>query len=108
MGPIIENNVQRIQELCQQFNVQRLHVFGSATNEKFNEQSDIDFLVKFGSININDYADNYFGFYYALERLFKRKIDLVSESALSNPYFIESVEESKKLIYDKRNQEVSV
>ncbi|NJB81929.1 putative nucleotidyltransferase, partial [Wenyingzhuangia aestuarii] len=29
-----------------------------------------------------------------------RKIDLVTEKSLKNPYFIESINESKELIYE--------
>ena len=35
----------------------------------------------------------------ALEQLFQRPVDLVVESAIKNPYFRESVERSKALLY---------
>jgi hypothetical protein len=34
-----------------------------------------------------------------LEALFQRKVDLLTENSLSNPYFIESIEETKELLY---------
>ena len=69
-------------------------------NEKFNEKSDLDFLVSFNkNIELLDYADNYFNFLFSLEDLFSRDIDLVTEKSLKNPYFIKELENTKQLIY---------
>jgi predicted nucleotidyltransferase len=77
-----------------------LYVFGSVLNEKFNEKSDLDFLVSFNkNIELLDYADNYFNFLFSLEDLFSRNIDLVTEKSLKNPYFIKELENTKQLIY---------
>ena len=46
-----------------------------------------------------DYADNYFELAEQLEQLFKRPVDLVTEKSLFNPYFIESVNKNKTLVY---------
>jgi len=37
--------------------------------------------------------------HYKLEELFGRKIDLITEKSLSNPCFIESIEETEQLLY---------
>lgn len=87
--------------LCVTFNVKRLYAFGSVVTESFNEHSDIDFLLSFAdNISIEEYTENYFTLHYKLEEIFNRKIDLVTERSLSNPYFIASVENSKELIYE--------
>jgi predicted nucleotidyltransferase len=39
------------------------------------------------------------GFKEALEQLFGRSVDLVVPSAIRNPYFLESVERGKALLY---------
>lgn len=67
--------------------------------ESFNDKSDIDILISFKDISIEKYTDNYFELHYKLEELFNRKIDLLTENSLSNPYFIESIEETKQLLY---------
>ena len=67
--------------------------------DKFDENSDIDILVSFKELSIAKYTDNYFDLHYKLEELFDRKIDLLTENSLSNPYFIESIEETKQLLY---------
>jgi uncharacterized protein len=100
MNSIIENNKSSIDKLCKDNKVNQLYVFGSVLNEKFNEKSDIDLVVSFdNSLELFDYADNYFNFLFSLEDLFKREIDLVTEKSLKNPYFIKELNNTKKLIY---------
>ena len=45
------------------------------------------------------YAHAYFGLLEALETLFGSSVDLVEDSAIINPYFRESVEESRIPLY---------
>lgn len=100
MQRIIENNKDKLIELCQEYDVQTMYVFGSASTDDFKETSDIDILISFkDDISIEKYTDNYFELHYKLEELFNRKVDLITENSLSNPYFKESVEQTKKLLY---------
>lgn len=96
---IIEDKIDTLRELCKTYDVKRMYVFGSVCTDKFNETSDIDILISFKDISIEKYTDNYFELHYKLEKLFNRRIDLLTENSLSNPYFIESVEETKMLLY---------
>ena len=52
------------------------------------------------NISIEDYTDNFFSLREKLSTLFKRDIDLVTRRSLSNPFFIQDVEQSKILIYE--------
>ena len=76
-----------------------MYVFGSVCTDKFNENSDIDILISFDTLSIEQYTDNYFELHYKLQDLFGRDIDLLTERSLSNPYFIQGVEKTKQLIY---------
>ena len=101
MQPIIENNKLKIAEICKDLNIKTLHVFGSATTNRFNKDSDIDFLLSFPeNISIEQYTDNYFELHYKLRELLNREIDITTERSLSNPYFIESDNETKQLLYE--------
>ena len=73
--------------------------FWLCTNNKFNDESDIDLLVSFKPLEFGEYADNYFKAAESFEKVFGRKVDLVTEKSLHNPYFINSVNTSKKMIY---------
>lgn len=98
---LIELNMQRIMELCRRYKVKTLYVFGSILTSRFNDNSDVDLLVRFkkDEIPLDDYADNFFDFQFALEDVFGRKVDLVCEDAIKNPYFRQEVESTKHYIY---------
>ena len=96
---LLEKNSENIKKLCAAHYVSKLYAFGSILKGNFTSKSDIDFLVDFADIGLEDYADNYFDLKFALEDLFKRKIDLLEKKALTNPYLIESIDASKKEIY---------
>jgi hypothetical protein len=79
--------------------VESLFVFGSVCTNNFNEKSDIDLLVSFKPMDFGDYADTYFELVDKFENLFQRPVDLVTDKSLSNPYFINSVNQTKTLLY---------
>jgi hypothetical protein len=85
--------------LCQEHEVRSLHLFGSQAKGNANETSDIDLLVAFKDLPIDRYTDHYFELHEKLEKLFGRPIDLVTVNMLGNPYFIQSVESTKQLLY---------
>ena len=100
MNPIIQNQLQAIKALCNQYKVKSLYSFGSVNTPNFTDKSDIDLLIDFDpSLSIEDYTDNFFFLREHFTKLFKRDVDLVTRRSLSNPFFIQDVEQSKMLIY---------
>jgi predicted nucleotidyltransferase len=101
MQKIIEKNIDTLRYLCNSLGIVRLYAFGSVVTDKFDANSDIDFLISFDeNLSIEEYTTNYFTFQYKLREIFNREIDVVTERTLSNPYFIQSIDESKQLIYE--------
>lgn len=91
---------QDLETLCRRFGVRRLELFGSAARNLLQEGSrDLDFLVEFERPLRPGYTDRYFGLLEGLEALFGRPVDLVIDSAIKNPYFRESVDETKTVLY---------
>ena len=45
------------------------------------------------------HAKAYFGMLFGLEDLFHRKIDLVETPAVSNPYFLNSINQNRTVLY---------
>jgi len=80
--------------------VSELFVFGSVLGDSFNEESDIDFVVNFSDVSLEDYADNYFDLKFSLERIFERDVDLLERKAIRNPYLLESIDSTKQLVYE--------
>ncbi len=96
---LIRNNIQKIVALCRKYKVNKLFVFGSILTDRFNDDSDVDFVVSFNEAEVNDYFDNYFDFKYSLEELFGRNVDLLEEQTIKNPYLKKDVDATKALIY---------
>jgi predicted nucleotidyltransferase len=99
MNPIFQERIDEIKEICLAFKVRDLYSFGSVNTLTFKDDSDIDLLISFKDILIEEYTNNYFELHYKFEELFKRPVDLITENSLSNPYFIKSIDQTKTLIY---------
>jgi predicted nucleotidyltransferase len=100
MIPELTERRAELEALCRRFDVLRLEVFGSAVTGAFNDESDLDFLVELrfdGSYG--GYADRYFSLLEGLEDLFGRPVDLVVDSAIKNPFFRQSVEQTRVPLY---------
>ncbi|OSZ78815.1 hypothetical protein CAP35_11360 [Chitinophagaceae bacterium IBVUCB1] len=103
MIELIKNNMDKIQDVCRKHHVLSLYLIGSAARDTgFSADSDIDFLYRFDKAAIGemDYADNYFSLLHELQGLLERKVDLVPEEKLKNPYFIDSINKSKYKLYE--------
>lgn len=96
---IVEKNRNLINEICSRYKVAKLFVFGSVLTNRFNEKSDIDFIVDFENVTLPEYADNYFDLKSELEKILNRKVDLLEEKAIRNPYLRNSIDSSKILVY---------
>ena len=71
----------------------------------------IDLIVQFESTDMppEEKGQLYWDLLDDLEKLFGRKVDLLTDKKFSNPYFREEVEAHKTLIYDRaQSQEVLV
>ncbi len=100
---IIEQNTDKLIELCINHRVGQLYIFGSALTSQFNESSDIDLLVQFNPVNLLEYFDNYMDFKEQLEILFGRPVDLIENQAVKNPIFRKVIDRQKKLIYERKS-----
>ena len=96
---LIELNIDKIIALCKKYKVAKLWVFGSILTPRFNDQSDVDFSVEFDRKAIDDMFVVFFDFVEELQTLLDRKIDLVDETAIKNPYFRKQLDATKQLIY---------
>ena len=100
MIPTVESKLADLSELCRQYRVRRLELFGSAASSRFNPAtSDLDFLVEFERSSPAESARFYFGFLFALQALFGRDVDLVESAAIQNPYFLKSIAKERVLLY---------
>ena len=85
--------------LCKQRRVSRLELFGSAASGSADRAHDLDFLVDFEKMPPAEHADAYFGLWEDLRGLFQQPVDLVETEAIRNPYFLESVNRTRTVLY---------
>jgi predicted nucleotidyltransferase len=105
MASPVEKHRDALAALCRQHGVARLCLFGSAATEHFDPAtSDLDFIVAFADKS-SGYADRYLDFAEALEELFGREVDVVTERSVQNPYFRRSVESTQRLVYEREDKE---
>lgn len=87
MEAAVSLDIDAIRRACERFGVERLRVFGSVLTDWFDpETSDVDFLVTFQPERENLFRD-YFDLKLELERIIGRKVDLVMERSVRNPFF---------------------
>ncbi|MBI4718177.1 MAG: nucleotidyltransferase domain-containing protein [Planctomycetes bacterium] len=101
MIALIEKNRLAIEELCREYRVARLEVFGSAAAGGFDEsRSDVDFLVTYrADHDLGPWLGEYFDLKADLETLLGRRVDLVMAGAVKNPRFLREVERTRTLLY---------
>lgn len=95
----LETYTPDIIKLCETHKVKSLYAFGSVLTDNFNSDSDIDLIVDFANIEVEDYADNYYDLKFSLQDILQRPIDLLEEKAMKNPYFKQSVNQQRQLVY---------
>jgi predicted nucleotidyltransferase len=92
-----------ITQLCEYHKVKFLYAFGSVLTDKFDNDndSDIDLIVEFLYIPVEDYADNYYALKFSLQDIFGCPVDLLEEQVIRNPYLKRNIDQNKQLVYER-------
>lgn len=104
---LINNNREELNKACLTYEVEELYAFGSILTNKFRPESDIDFVVSILSNDPLEYAENYFELKFELEKIFKRRIDLLELKAIRNKTFENLINQQKMLVYARRDKSVA-
>jgi predicted nucleotidyltransferase len=75
--------LQRNHHLLKKYRVKKIGLFGSYVRDKASKKSDIDLLVDFEEKTF----DNFIELAFELEKIFNRKVDLLTEKGIS-PYIL--------------------
>jgi predicted nucleotidyltransferase len=91
---------EKLPAICRRYGVRSLDLFGSALTERFDpERSDIDVVVDLGEVPREGYADAYFGLRSALEKLFARPVDLITQRSIENPYLRAEIDKTRMRLF---------
>lgn len=90
-----------IRALCVEFGVVKLEVVGSAADGTFDPvDSDVDFIVEFGpDFRYGLWGARFDEFEDQLAEILDRPVDVLTPSQLQNPYFVQSVNESRQFVF---------
>ena len=88
--------------------IKKLYIFGSALTSRFHAESDIDILVETTDIQPEEKGEKLINLWDDLELLFNRKIDLLTENSLRNPFLRQEIEQTRKLIYDGQSRKIFI
>ena len=100
LNPTFQNYLPSVIVLLKKHKIKSAYVFGSVLTEKFNKNSDVDFLVNLQEgLDPVEAGEHLWDLEYELQDLLDRKIDLLTERSLKNPYFIDELNQTKFSIY---------
>lgn len=106
-APLV-GQLPNIAALCERYGVAHLELFGSATSPDFNpETSDFDFLVELDTNAPGSRVKRWLELADALEKLLGRHVDLVNPRYIRNPYFLQAVNHSRTVIYDRQDAQAA-
>jgi predicted nucleotidyltransferase len=95
--------------LCRSHKVSKMYAFGSSITDRFDpEKSDIDIVVKVDIDDPIERGEALISLWDKLEAVFDRKIDLLTEDSIRNPYLKANINRTKRLIYDGEGEKVFV
>ncbi len=104
MHAVLTSKIPEIAILCDRYGVSHLELSGSAVGADFDpESSDYDFLVELDDRATGSRIRRWLGLADALEALLGRHVDLVNPRSIRNPYFLQAVNNSRVLIYDRHD-----
>lgn len=105
----ISTRFSDFKSLCENHKVKYLYAFGSSTNDNFDiGKSDIDLLVEIDSTDPMDKGEMLLSLWDNFEKFFNRKVDLLTDTSIKNPYLRKSVDSTKVLLYDGKGSQVFV
>jgi len=105
----ISGKAKAFNALCKSHSVKYLYAFGSAVTPRFErDHSDIDLLVEIDTPDPVERGETLISLWDTFEMFFKRKVDLLTDSSIHNPYLRQSIDSTKVLIYDGTKQKVLV
>jgi predicted nucleotidyltransferase len=103
----IKKKIPDFEALCRNHKVKYIYAFGSAVSGKFNTlSSDIDLLIEIDASDPLERGEYLLILWDIFEARFQRKVDLLTESSIKNPYLKKSIDASKVLIYDRASQKI--
>ena len=101
MHVFLKNRLNDIYKICKDYKVKKLYTFGSVNTDMFNEkESDIDLIVELEPMEPIQKGELLIELWDKFEGLFQRKVDLLTNTKVRNPYLQTGIDKTIKLLYE--------
>ena len=108
MIDITDEQMARVRDLCAEYGVVKLQLFGSAATDAFDPtRSDVDLIGTFADPEERGYARRYLRFAEAMEALFGRRVDLMTDWPIRNPFLQRSVDQTRRTIFERPRRQTA-
>jgi predicted nucleotidyltransferase len=98
---LLSDKLVPLRALFERYGVERLELFGSAVRGEFDPaSSDLDFIVQMKGRREPGYARRFYEFAEAIEALYGRRVDLLTELMIKNPYFKAEIEKDRRVLLE--------
>ena len=87
-------------EIIKGYGIKTLGVFGSFVRNEQKVKSDIDLIVELDEMDPVEKGEKLIILWDKFEELFGRKVDLLSNTQVRNPYLQKGIDATKQLIYE--------
>jgi predicted nucleotidyltransferase len=95
----IEDLKKEMPPICEKYRIAYVDAFGSIARSEQKEDSDIDLIIEFSEPRREKISNRFFGFLHDVEDRFQRRVDLLTENSLRNPFLKDKVDQERLRIY---------
>ena len=100
MHPVVERRQEAIRQVCSRHRLRWLDACGwTPCAEPGGEPGWVGFLVELDDLEPAEFAETYFSLTEALEALLAHRVELIVESAVTNPHLSELLNASRLRLY---------
>ena len=105
----ISKRIEDFKAVCSNHGVKYLYAFGSSVTDRFDSKaSDIDLLVEIDDFDPIERGEKLISLWDTFEDFFNRKVDLLTDSSIRNPFLRKRIDSTKILIYDGSGKKVLI
>ena len=95
MNRILEDHLDEMVVLCQNYNIKSLYAVGEICDKEFDDHNEIGLLIDFNSLPEEQFINKMYQMTFLFEKVLQHKIELVTVESLSpylGPHILKEVE----------------
>ncbi len=99
--PFVDEKRRRLIDACYHYGIKSLYAFGSVVRQDFSPTSDVDLLVEYKDEETDPIKryETFLDLKNQMEGILGRKVDILQEKDLTNPFLKHFILQEKEKIY---------